>query len=93
MVMLFRSLGGNDTIDCDPRFDSLGSIFVPVSVEAGEGADLVIGTRSSDVIDLGSGNDSVYAGDGLDKVLADNWNPSHLRTFFQNPSLSRLRIQ
>jgi Ca2+-binding RTX toxin-like protein len=66
--LTLNGLGGDDVIDAS----SLKATIIQLTVNAGLGADLVIGSGGSDLINGGDGDDVVLAGAGDDTLV---WNP------------------
>jgi len=56
----------------DDRIDASGLSGIALTVNAGVGVDLIIGSNGNDLVNGGDGNDTAFLGDGDDTFV---WNP------------------
>jgi Ca2+-binding RTX toxin-like protein len=76
-ILQINTLGGDDTIDAS----ALSAGQISLSIDAGAGNDVIIGSAGDDVIVGGIGNDTVTGGRGNDTALLGDdddtfvWNP------------------
>ncbi|MGE5269449.1 MAG: beta strand repeat-containing protein [Thiohalocapsa sp.] len=66
--LVIRGLGGNDTIDAS----ALNAGQISLTIDAGDGTDMIFGSHSGDTVVGGTGNDVALLGDGDDLFV---WNP------------------
>jgi Ca2+-binding RTX toxin-like protein len=66
--LTINSLAGNDTIDAS----GLAANAIGLTLNGGDGNDVLIGSPGADLVNGGRGNDSAFLGDGDDTFV---WNP------------------
>jgi hemolysin type calcium-binding protein len=66
-----RAGAGNDTVLVD---ESFGVFNVPISIDGGDGADVLVGDIGPVLFNGGAGNDLLVGGDGVDQLLGGDGN-------------------
>src|SRR5215510_6948098 len=67
-TLVIHGLGGNDSIDAS----ALSAGLINLTIDAGDGNDVILGSHGNDTVIGGRGNDSALLGDGDDTFV---WNP------------------
>jgi Ca2+-binding RTX toxin-like protein len=67
-TLVIHGLGGNDSIDAS----ALSAGLINLTIDAGDGNDVILGSHGNDTVIGGRGNDSALLGDGNDTFV---WNP------------------
>ncbi len=67
-TLAVNGLGGNDTIDAS----ALGAAAIALTLDGGDGDDILTGSAGADIVSGGRGNDTAFLGAGDDGFV---WNP------------------